>query len=91
MSDRLEQAGLNRAWIEADAALPLEWEIRGLVLGPRVADPAIDDARWVAWARPRDESKAEALPQVEGSGETPHQALNNLAKRARERRNDRAP
>jgi hypothetical protein len=85
-SERLEQAGLNRSWIEAEAALQLEWEIRGLVLGPRLADPAIDGARWVAWARPKGGSKAEELPPVEGSGESPHQALNNLAKRLREMR-----
>jgi len=28
--DRLEQAGLSRAWIEASAALPLEWHLEGL-------------------------------------------------------------
>jgi hypothetical protein len=58
--DRLEKFGINRAWIEADAAMPLEWELRGLVLGPRVADPAIQDAQWVAWARPKEGSKDEA-------------------------------
>jgi hypothetical protein len=26
-TDRLEQSGLNRAWIAAAAALPLEWRI----------------------------------------------------------------
>lgn len=76
-------AGLAKAWV-AEAALPLEWELRGLVRGPRVADPAIDEAHWVAWARAKEDSKDGALPPMEGSGETPHQALNDLAKRLRE-------
>jgi hypothetical protein len=33
-------AGLSKAWTAACAALPLGWELRGLVLGPRVADHA---------------------------------------------------
>ncbi len=85
-SERLEQAGLNRARIEAEAAMPLEWEIAGLVLGPRLAEPEIDGRRWGAWARPKEGSKAEALPPVRGSGESVHQALNNLAKQLREMR-----
>jgi hypothetical protein len=84
--DRLERFGINRAWIEADAAMPLEWELRGLVLGPRLTDPAIDGGQWVAWARPKEGSKDASLPSVEGSGDAPHQALNNLAKRLREMR-----
>ena len=49
-SDRLEQSGLNRAWTAASAALPNGWELRGLVIGPRFADPAIEGPNWVAWA-----------------------------------------
>ncbi len=64
--------------------MPLEWELRGVVLGPRLADPEVDGHRWVAWARAKNGSKAEGLPPVEGSGETAHQALNDLAKRLRE-------
>ncbi len=79
-------AGLSKAWVEAEAALPFEWELRGVVLGPRLADPAIDGPHWVAWARAKEGSKAEALPPVEGSGETAYQALNDLAKRLRELR-----
>lgn len=76
-------AGLSKAWTEAEASLPLGWELRGLVLGPRIADPAIDGAHWVAWARAKDESKDAALPPAEGSGDSPDQALNDLAKRLR--------
>lgn len=77
-------AGLSKAWTEASGALPLGWELRGLVLGPRVADPAIDGPHWVAWARAKEGSKDEELPPAEGSGDTPHQALNDLAKRLRD-------
>lgn len=79
-------AGISKAWIEAEAALPREWELRGLVLGPRVADPAIDGPRWVAWARAKEGSQDEALPPAEGSGDSPHRALNALARVLREMR-----
>lgn len=79
-------ANLSKAWTKAEAALPRGWELRGIVLGPRVADPAIDGAHWVAWARAKEGPKDEALPPAEGSGDTPHQALNDLAKRLREMR-----
>jgi hypothetical protein len=79
-------AGISKAWIEAEAALPIAWELRGVVLGPRVADPVIDDAHWVAWARAKEGSKDETLPPAEGSGESPDQALNDLARRLRELR-----
>ena len=77
-------ASLARAWTEAEAALPRGWELRGLVLGPRVADPAVDGPHRVAWPRAKDGSKDEALPPAEGSGDTPHEALIDLAKRLRE-------
>jgi hypothetical protein len=79
-------AGITKAWIEAEAALPREWELRGLVLGPRVADPAIDGPHWVAWARAKEGSRGEGLPPAEGSGDSPYQALNDLARRLREMR-----
>lgn len=82
---RLEQSGLNRAWTETSAALLNGWELRGRVLGPRVADPAIDGAHWVAWTRAKDDSKDAELPLAEGGGET-RQTLNDLAKRLRELR-----
>ena len=74
---------LSKAWAAAESALPRGWELRGLVLGPRVADPAIDGPHWVAWARAKDGSKDEALPPAEGSGATPAEALTDLAKRLR--------
>ena len=77
-------ARLSKAWIEAEAALPRGWQLRGLVLGPRVADPAIDGPHWVAWARAKEGSKDEALPPAEGSGDAPHQALIDLMRRLRE-------
>lgn len=49
--------GISKAWMEAQAALPVEWELPGLVLRPRVADPAIDGPHWVAWARAKEGSK----------------------------------
>jgi hypothetical protein len=80
------QAGMSKAWAAAEASLPRGWELRGLVLGPRVADPAIDGAHWVAWARAKEDSQDAALPPAEGSGDTPDQALNDLARRLRQLR-----
>lgn len=54
------------------------WTIRGLVQGPRLADPTIDGEGWVAWARgPGDEAA------IEGSGASPEQAVHDLVKRLR--------
>jgi hypothetical protein len=77
---------MSKAWTAAEASLPNGWELRGLVLGPRVADPAIDGAHWVAWARAKEDSKDASLPPAEGSGESPDQALNDLAERLRKLR-----
>ena len=79
-------AGMSKAWVEAEAALPREWELGGVVLGPREADPAIDGRHWVAWARAKEGSKGESLPPAEGSGESAYQALNALARVLREMR-----
>lgn len=69
-TDRLEQSGLNRAWITASAALPLEWRIEGLT---RHAERA-ESRRWRAWAGgPHGET-------IEGQGEGPIGALNALAR-----------
>jgi len=76
-----DSAAISKAWAAAERALPGGWELRGLVLGPRVADPAIDGAHWVAWARAADDSKDAALPPAEGSGDTPGEALTDLARR----------
>jgi len=65
-TDRLEKSGLNRAWITASAALPLEWRIEGLT---RNAERP-ESERWRAWAGgPQGET-------VEGKGEGPSGALN---------------
>jgi hypothetical protein len=65
-ADRLEQSGLNRAWITAEAALPIGWQIRALLL--------TDGDEWLATARgPEDGQRAEAL------GSYPEQALRLLA------------
>ena len=46
--DRLEQSGLNRAWINVDARLPVEWTFDGLI---RVSDQTPESVeRWRAWA-----------------------------------------
>jgi hypothetical protein len=73
MTDRLEQSGLNRAWISASAALPLEWRIEGLT---RHAVQSGSE-RWRAWAGgPHGET-------IEGQGEGPIGALNALARELR--------
>ena len=72
---------LDRAWIAAEASLPQGWQLMGLARGPREADPKIMGSSWVAWAKSQGE-------RLEGSGESPSQALNALAARLRERRGD---
>jgi hypothetical protein len=70
--DRIEQSGLNRAWITASAALPLEWRIEGLTRHVRGPDQRSE--RWRAWAGgPQGET-------IEGQGEGPSGALNALAR-----------
>ena len=50
-------------------ATPLpEWDLMGVVRGPREADPRIQSELWVAWARGPDGER------VEGRGESPEQA-----------------
>jgi hypothetical protein len=72
---------LTQAWTRAEASLPLEWSIRGLVLGPREVAPIIRAAVWVAWARgPNGE-------HVEGEGDSPH-ALSDLANKLKPVRGD---
>jgi hypothetical protein len=48
--DRLEQSGLNRAWITAEAALPIEWRLEGLVCTSTGLQPEQRSDRWRAWA-----------------------------------------
>lgn len=67
---------LTHAWVQAEAALPLEWRLMGIVLGPSDAEALVPPDMWVAWAKgpkPGDEGA--------GMGESPQAALYNLAKR----------
>jgi hypothetical protein len=64
---------LTKAWTSVDAALPRGWTMRGVVLGPREADPVIRSESWTAWARGPNGERAE------GSGDYPEQALKLLA------------
>jgi hypothetical protein len=43
--------GLTQSWIAAQATLPPEWRLMGVVCGPREVDPQIHSDSWVAWAR----------------------------------------
>ena len=54
----------------------------GVVTGPRVVDPAIEGEEWCAWARgPKDE-------RAEGEGDSPVQALGDLANKMEKLRAD---
>jgi limonene-1,2-epoxide hydrolase len=65
LTERVEQAGLNRAWIAAEAALPLEWRIEGLTCASEGLQPEQRSDRWRAWATgPKGE-------RIEGEGERP--------------------
>jgi hypothetical protein len=69
--DRLEQSGLNRAWIEASAALPLEWRLEGLTCASEGLALQQRSDRWRAWALGPNGQR------IEGDG--PIAALNALA------------
>jgi hypothetical protein len=75
--DRLEQSGLNRAWIEASAALPLEWRLEGLTCASTGLAPEQRSDRWRAWAAGPDGQT------IEGEGEGPIAALSALARELR--------
>jgi hypothetical protein len=64
--------GLTESWIAAAAALPPEWRLMGVALGPREVDPQIASAAWVAWARGSDGERAG------GQGGSPEEALDAL-------------
>jgi hypothetical protein len=65
--------GLTECWRETAAAKQSNWQLRGLVLGPREANPAIHGAVWYAWATgPKGRHAA-------GSGPSPEDALLGLA------------
>jgi len=76
-------AGMSKYWTDASAMLPKggEWEIRGVVKGPRQADPAIHGATWTAWATGED-------LRVEGHGDTAEDAMADLANQLRAIRPD---
>jgi hypothetical protein len=69
----MPEAGLTESWNAAEAALPVGWELMGVVRGPRDADPQIRSEAWVAWMR-----SPEGI-RVEGEGDSPEQALSALA------------
>ena len=69
----MAEGKLTQAWTKAEASLPLEWRLMGVVLDPREIDPRIRSASWVAWARGPDGERAE------GQGDFPAQALLDLA------------
>ena len=64
-----------------DAAARRGWEIRGVVKGPRQADPVIHGATWTAWA-------AGDGQRVEGHGDTAEEAMADLANQLRAIRPD---
>jgi hypothetical protein len=61
----MPKARLTYSWIAAMATLPPEWQLMGVVRGPREVDPKIQSASWVTWARGLDGEP------VEGQGESP--------------------
>jgi hypothetical protein len=77
MPDRLEPSGLNRAWIDAAAALPLDWRIEGVVCTSTGLRPEERSDRWRAWAaRPNGE-------KIEAEAGGPEGALHALARELR--------
>jgi hypothetical protein len=66
--------GLTESWRAAEAARPPEWQLAGVVRGPREADPKIHGDDWVAWAK-----GPHAGERVQGDGDSPEAALLNLA------------
>ncbi len=68
---------LTQDWTAAEATLPRDWRLMGVVRGPREVDPAIRSESWVAWAR------GPAGERVDGQGDTPDGALRDFVKRMR--------
>jgi len=71
-------AGMSKYWTEASAMLPKggEWELRGVVKGPRQADPAIHGATWTALATGDGQ-------RLEGHGESAEESVKDLANQLR--------
>ena len=65
--------GLTECWRDAMAAKPSNWQLKGVVCGPREIDPNIHSSEeWCAWARgPKGE-------RIEGRGGSPQDALQQL-------------
>ncbi len=73
----MPKPGLTGSWIAAQATLPPEWRLMGVVRGPREVDPKISSDSWVAWARgPKGE-------RVDGQGGSAEQALDDLTNKMR--------
>jgi hypothetical protein len=76
-TDRLEQSGLNRAWISAEAALPHGWRLEGVICSSTGLALEQRSDRWRAMAGgPNGET-------IEGEGDGPIPALNALARELR--------
>ncbi len=71
---RLEQSGLNRAWIQAEASLPIGWRLSGMVS---------DGEAWRAWAEPGPHAGDPDATPIEGHGPARAPALQSLARNAR--------
>ena len=74
-------AGMSKYWTQASALLLNGWEIRGVVKGPRQADPTINGSTWTAWA-------AGGGQRVEGHGDTAEEAMADRANQLRAIRPD---
>jgi len=81
-ADRLEQSCLNRAWITAEAALPLGWRLEGLTCASTGLQPEQRSDLWRAWATTPDGRSIE--------GEGPIAVLNALARELRPLRGSRS-
>ena len=61
------------------AAKPSDWNVMGVLCGPREVDPAVHSAdEWCVWARGPNKER------VEGRGPSPRDALTTLALRLKE-------
>ena len=47
-SSAMPKADLTQSWIAAAATLPPEWQLMGVVRGPREVDPKIQSDSWMA-------------------------------------------
>ena len=55
----MQEGKLTHAWVQAEAALPLEWILMGVVRGPRDAEALMPAGIWTAWAKgPREGQEA---------------------------------